>query len=145
MSRWRTELVPAQPGDDLPGVAAVSSGGGDDRDGVVAVGDVDRSDGWADADGAGRAPGREFRLRVVAAGGSGGVELLALMTEMLVSSILVTTTVRLAGSKAMLEGPKPAVAVGGVRLHPVLVVALQIAPLITDTVPDPSPFSRLAT
>src|SRR5690242_2035806 len=68
------------------------------------------------------------------------LQVAALMTVTLVSSMLVTTTVRLAGSKAMPEGPKPTVTAGGVCLHPVVVAALQVAPLITDTVPDPSPF-----
>src|SRR6516165_236876 len=73
------------------------------------------------------------------------LQVAALMMEMLVSSRLVTATVRLAGSKAMAEGPKPTVTVGGVCPHPVVVMALQVAPLITDTVPDPSPFCRSAT
>jgi hypothetical protein len=37
----------------------------------------------------------------------------ALMTETLVSSMLVTATVRLAASKAMPAGPKPTVTVSG--------------------------------
>src|SRR5215471_10940157 len=73
------------------------------------------------------------------------LQVAALMTVTLLSSRLLTATVWLAGSKAMLEGPKPTVTVGGVCPHPVVVAALQAAPLITDTVPDPSPFWRLAT
>src|SRR5215472_7957358 len=73
------------------------------------------------------------------------LQVAALMTETLVSSTLVTATVWLAGSKAMPAGPNPTVTAGGVCPHPVVVVALQVAPLITDTVPDPSPFCRSAT
>src|SRR6516165_555654 len=73
------------------------------------------------------------------------LQVAALMTVTLVSSMLVTATVWLAGSKATAVGPKPTVTAGGVCPHPVEVVALQVAPLITDTVPDPSPFCRSAT
>src|SRR6516225_6095549 len=73
------------------------------------------------------------------------LQVAALITETLVSSILVTATMRLTGSKAIPAGPKPTVTAGGVCPHPVVVVALQVAPLITDTVPDPSPFCRSAT
>ena len=73
------------------------------------------------------------------------LQVAASMTETLVSSMLVTTTVRLAGLKAIAAGPKPTVTVGGLCPHPVVIVALQMAPLITETVPDPSPFCRSAT
>src|SRR3974390_1468864 len=72
------------------------------------------------------------------------LQVAASMTETLVSSTLVTATIRLAGSKAIPTGAKPTVTVGGMCPHPLVVVALQVAPLITDTVPEPSPFSRLA-
>ena len=62
------------------------------------------------------------------------LQVAALMTETLVSSMLVTATVRLAGSKAIPAGLKPTVTVGGVCPHPVVVVALQVAPLNTETV-----------
>lgn len=69
------------------------------------------------------------------------MQVAAFMTETLVSSWLATT-VRLAGSNAMASGPKPTVTVGGVCPQPVAAAELQVAPLITDMVPDPSPFSK---
>ena len=57
------------------------------------------------------------------------------MTETLVSSMLVTTTVRLAGLKVIPAGPKPTVTVGGVCPHPALVAALQVAPVLDHGVP----------
>lgn len=77
------------------------------------MGGVDRSEHRVDGDGARRTPHREFRLGAVATGGVGGVAGGGLMTETLVSSISVTATARVAGAKAMAEGPKRAVAATG--------------------------------
>ena len=76
---------------------------------------------------------------------SRALQVAALMTEILTSWRLATTTLRFAGSKAMSPAPKPTLTLRGVCPHPVLVVALQVAPLMTETVPAPSPFCRLAT
>src|SRR5215831_21295711 len=59
--------------DASPRLAAASSDRGDDRDGVVAVGGVDRSGCRVDGHVAGRASGRELWLGAAAAGGDGGV------------------------------------------------------------------------
>ncbi len=51
---------------------------------------------------------------------------------------------RLASSEKIPSGPNPTGTVAGVWSHPVVLVALQVAPLKTDTMPGPS-FSPLLT
>ena len=64
-----------------------------------------------------------------------------LIVLMLVSSMLVATTWWLAGSTAIPAVPKPAGAVAGVWSQPLLLCALQMLPLMTETVPGPSPLA----
>ena len=83
------------------------------------------------------APGRrppESWLGAVAAGGDDGVAGGGVDDRDAGVFMLVTATVRLAGSKEIPAGLKPTVTVGGVCPHPVVVVALQVAPLNTETV-----------
>ena len=121
------------------------SGRGDDGDRVVEVGGVDGLGCRVDGDDVGRAADREPWLGAVAAGGDGGVTGGGVDDRDAGVFDVGDGDGVVGGSKATAVGPKPTVTAGGVCPHPVVVAALQVAPLITDTVPDPSPFCRSAT
>src|SRR5262249_5885147 len=65
------------------------------------------------------------------------------VTEALEKSVTYRVPVR--ASAAMSSGEAPVAAVGKGPLHPVVTVPLQVALLITDTVPGESPLALLAT